>query len=99
MKKLLLLIVFSCLLIIGCGNDDSVGGACGLEVVGDYNEVVLACQWMNSDKDVNSCKSKAQSFLNKYPNINCQVEKPNDHSVDPDTVTITPEEFKEIINK
>lgn len=78
---------------------NSVSGYCGFKVVSDYNKVVLSCRHMTSDKDIDSCKSKAQSFLDKYPNINCQAGKPNDASVDPDTVTITSDEFKEIINK
>ena len=99
MKKLLLLIVFSCSFMIGCGSENdprtnSVGGACGFEVVSDYNNVALACSY----KSVSSCESKAQSFLNKYPNISCQAEKPNDHSVDPDTFTITPSEIRNLTN-
>ena len=101
MKKLLLSFSIS-LFISSCGPNkrtNSEGGDCGYEVVHDHNDVALACNYISSEQKALSCKPKAQSFLDKYPNINCKVEKSNDHSVDPDIVTITPSTFQNIIKK
>ena len=81
---------------------NSTGGDCDSDVVGDYNDVAFACRRVKvkvTDKNINSCKSKAQSFLDKYPNINCKAEQPSDTSVDPDTITITPSKFEDMIKK
>ena len=104
MKKLLLLNIFSYLLITGCADKGGklLDDNCRYEVISDYNNVVLSCTYLGSynwaEKKA-SCKSKAQSFLKKYPNINCKAEKPSDTSVDPDIITITGREIENLIDE
>ena len=50
-------------------------GDCGQNVVFDYNEVVQTCDRVDSvlpnSPTITDCESTADSFLDKYPGINC----------------------------
>jgi hypothetical protein len=74
-------------------------GSCGTTVVSDYNTVVIRCKYMNTDADARSCKSTAQSFLNKYPDINCTAEKTDSSSVDNRSTTLTATNIQKVIDE
>ena len=113
-KNTLYAILCSCFLF-ACGGSDSgsgeaktekflnqfQGGACGLKVVSDYNDVVFQCDvtWMKEDSDVTDCKLKAQSFIDKYPGINCKAKKRSEISVNDDDLWITEEKIQTVIDK
>lgn len=49
-------------------------GACGLNVVSDYNSAVIECRGMSTLEEGRNCRSYFKKFLEKYPNINCEAE-------------------------
>lgn len=79
--------------------DRYTSGNCGSTVISDHNTVVIRCRNMRTASDARSCKSSAQSFLNKYPGISCQAEERSSNSVNNTTMTITPYKFQKVIDE
>jgi len=86
MKKVLTIALMA-LLFVSCESEDgsaeqamndfqyqSTSGACGYEVVSNYNSSVLDCMTILDRSDIYECQESLQSFKNQYPGINCQVE-------------------------
>ena len=89
-KILLMMILFSSALV-SCGGDGArssdlerseeefnsqfLEGDCGLDVVSDYNSMVLECQNIYSESDLVDCENKVDMMISKYPNINCSATK------------------------
>ncbi len=85
MKKVFILC--SILLLAGCGKEaNKDGGHCDGELVSDYNRAILNCGYGDT---VANCKSSLQSFLNKYPGVNCTAAKNSSSSINDVTVAIT----------
>ncbi|TNF02584.1 MAG: hypothetical protein EP326_03030, partial [Deltaproteobacteria bacterium] len=42
-------------------------GACGLEVVSDYNSAIMKCKYMFDRDDISECQSKLLLFKSNYP--------------------------------
>lgn len=71
-------------------------GACGGDIISDYNSVVSACRrvtlWNFStpaerEEIKRECNSKIDFFLKKYPGINCQAQE--GYGLDKKDVTVT----------
>src|SRR3954462_241445 len=71
------------------GSGNYLSGNCGSTVVSDYNTYVLRCKYVTSESDIAQCKSTAQSFIQKYPNVNCAAQASDVNSVNASTVQIT----------
>lgn len=72
------------------------GEPCGYEVVGDYNSVVSNCGY---GATVSNCESSIQSFIVKYPGINCTAEKISSSSINNETVTVTESYLRGLLAK
>jgi hypothetical protein len=103
MKLLLILLALPLFTACGGSHDEDPmtnykSGNCGMSVVSDYNDVILKCKYMTeTNESVANCKGMAQSFINKYPGINCTAEKIVDNSVEKQTFTVTNDKFEEIV--
>jgi len=88
MHRLLLLMTTVSLALVGCSKSDenTNGGNCDIDVVSDYNTMIHNCRMAKSSS---TCNSSVNSFLNKYPGINCKAEKSDPYSVDNQIVLIT----------
>jgi len=68
------------------------GEPCGFEIISDRNSYASTCRTATGPfgdvEDLQSCRDKAQSFVDKYPGINCTASVSSDSSVDDDTITI-----------
>ena len=91
--------------LIGCTKSkdnpitNSVGGACGIDVVGDYNTIVHNCQMESLNATGYNCDDSINSFLNKYPGINCTAEKSDPNSVDNQVVQVNESDIRELLSK
>lgn len=103
MKKLLLA-ALSLLVLASCGSkteeddffDQYQSGACGLDVVADYNSMVLECKHMRDRSDLYECESKAEQFDNKYHGISCKAER--GYGLDKETIYIEQSSIDELLN-
>jgi len=81
--------------------NNSRSGSCGQNVVFDYNDVVQTCNSVGSvlpnSPDLSDCESTADSFLDKYPSINCVAERNIDSSVDDEQFTINEQLIESIV--
>ncbi len=79
--------------------NSSNGGACGSEVISDYNTYVLRCKYMTTTSDARNCKSTAQSLLSKYPNLNCTASQSSSSSINSTTVRVTASSVQSVIDQ
>lgn len=77
-------------------------GDCGFTVVGVYNSAMTTCRMATASfatqRDVTNCTQKLDSFLAKYPGINCRALRNQDNSVNDKPVQITTQSVQEIID-
>ncbi len=97
-QGLLLLTAVSSL--VACAKSADVGtpeqntsGLCGSQTVLDYNDVILKCDYFLTEDDVRTCKSKANGFLAKYPNMSCKAQR------DGKEQTVDTSEIRKIVEK
>lgn len=78
-------------------------GNCGSNVVSEYNTVAIRCgsiSQTSSKETLKNCKSTAQSFVDKYPDINCTAVELSSSSVNKEPIQIDKTEidaFKALI--
>jgi|GEM_PF-7048081 len=77
------------------------GQPCGSEVVSDRNNFALTCRTalssLGDDADLRDCRSKIQSFVDKYPGVNCTALVSSSDSVDDERTTVLESELLDVI--
>ena len=74
-----------------------LSGECGLNIVSDYNSMVIECGYMLSRTDIEDCESKIVQFKEKYPGINCTAEE--GYGLDTETININEQHLNSILNE
>ncbi|HAZ11246.1 MAG: hypothetical protein A2X86_08260 [Bdellovibrionales bacterium GWA2_49_15] len=72
-------------------------GNCGVDVVSDYNSMVVDCKSMYSRSDIEDCENKVVKFNSKYPGINCKAERGS--GLDKETFYITESDIKALLKE
>ena len=72
-KFLSLLVSFSILILMACGDGVS-GGLCNEKVVNDHNHIVQKCDHIAAF-NIAECVQMVDAFLKKYPKVNCRGQK------------------------
>ncbi|HXH32660.1 MAG TPA: hypothetical protein VNJ01_17815 [Bacteriovoracaceae bacterium] len=74
-------------LLVSCGKDKAEkkemdkffnqyqNGACGLDVVSDYNSMAIPCRYITTRDEIPQCRTLVQQMMSKYPGISCEAEK------------------------
>lgn len=97
------LIVVSTLMLFslfGCGdlNVNVNARNCTPEQVRDYNDVATTCGFASDYLKASQCVSKGDSFLAKYPNIQCYASQRDSSSVNDVTVLVSPESVQNLMS-
>ena len=77
------------LLQSGCGATNPLEDLCTIAQVSDYNQVAISCGSANTYSTAQSCVAKGDSFLSKYPSVNCRASQADPNSVNEVSVQIT----------
>jgi ABC-type glycerol-3-phosphate transport system substrate-binding protein len=71
-------------------------GNCGLDVISDYNSVVIKAKGIYTNSDLVAAQDLAKQFLAKYPDINCSAE--TGYGLQKTTITITKDNFSQLLS-
>jgi len=52
-----------------------LSGACGSQVVSDYNSMQAQCKSTDTSDKVEACRTQATAFLQTYPGVSCNITK------------------------
>jgi hypothetical protein len=84
--------------LLGCGdvNINVNERNCTPEQVRDYNDVATTCGLASDYFKATQCVSKSDSFLAKYPNIQCYASQRDANTVNDATVLVTPQSIQNL---
>lgn len=92
-------LTFSLVALSSCGGAGKTSGNCDLGVVSDYNTFVFRCSAAFSATDKQQCRNSIQSFLSKYPGLNCTASRNNPNSVDSEEFQLNEDHIKSLLNR
>lgn len=75
------------------------GGDCGREVVGDYRSVQIRCERPFSRDHEHACRREAETFLAKYPGIDCVASLRRGRGSEARTYRIEAREIRELLER
>lgn len=71
-------------------------GACGTDIIIDYDNMALTCGYVSTASEVSSCKSSISNFIAKYPGINCKAKETSGEQRE---VTVTQADLQGYLDK
>jgi hypothetical protein len=90
-------------------SENSDGGPCSEKALEDITKVKLTCQIILNESyaemrarnlaETENCKSLAQSFVAKYPNLNCSYVSTSSTSVEDKTTTETTAQYQHLVDQ